>query len=130
MFRGKKCCLQDVTFGVEKNEKFGLVGVGGSGRTTAFEIVAGHLRPSTGTAVLSGCDTYNLKASSLQPCLVAEQKLSRSEGNSAKLVESGNSNANCKIGSVSEVRLLHQEGCPAWSSDLPSEHYDHRRLDW
>ncbi|KAK6055343.1 hypothetical protein COOONC_07152 [Cooperia oncophora] len=40
--------------------KFGLVGVSGSGKTTAFQLLAGLKRPSDGSAVLYGKDTYSL----------------------------------------------------------------------
>ncbi|XGW18826.1 hypothetical protein V3C99_002988, partial [Haemonchus contortus] len=59
-YYGKECCLKNITFGVDIGGKFGLVGVTGSGRTTAFNLIAGFQRPSDGSAVHYGENTYSL----------------------------------------------------------------------
>ncbi|VDO23110.1 unnamed protein product [Haemonchus placei] len=59
-YYGKECCLKNITFGIDIGGKFGLVGVTGSGRTTAFNLIAGFQRPSDGSAVHYGEDTYSL----------------------------------------------------------------------
>jgi ABC-2 type transport system ATP-binding protein len=48
--------LTDVTLAVYPGEVFGLIGPNGSGKTTLVKIVAGLLRPSTGTGEVAGVD--------------------------------------------------------------------------
>src|SRR5579875_3722962 len=46
--------LQDVSFEVKKGETFCIVGENGSGKSTLLQIVAGILRPTSGTAEIRG----------------------------------------------------------------------------
>lgn len=46
--------LSDVSFSVEKGEAFGIIGANGSGKSTLLQIVAGILRPSSGTIAVNG----------------------------------------------------------------------------
>ena len=46
--------LKDVSFTVDKGEIFGIVGLNGSGKSTALKIVSGIMKPTTGTASLYG----------------------------------------------------------------------------
>jgi len=45
--------FESVTFGVESDEKVGLIGVNGSGKSTLLKIVAGIVEPDTGRAALA-----------------------------------------------------------------------------
>lgn len=46
--------LQDVTLRIPSGEVFGLLGANGAGKTTLIKIIAGLLRPSSGTGVIAG----------------------------------------------------------------------------
>ena len=46
--------LRDVTFEVKRGETFCIVGENGSGKSTLLQIVAGILRPTSGTAAING----------------------------------------------------------------------------
>jgi lipopolysaccharide transport system ATP-binding protein len=46
--------LHDVSFDVKRGETFCIVGENGSGKSTMLQIVAGILRPTTGTATVAG----------------------------------------------------------------------------
>src|ERR1044071_4193372 len=46
--------LHDVSFDVHRGETFCIVGENGSGKSTLLQMVAGILRPTTGSAVVNG----------------------------------------------------------------------------
>ncbi|MDP9055501.1 MAG: ABC transporter ATP-binding protein [Acidobacteriota bacterium] len=46
--------LRDVSFSVQRGEAFGIIGANGSGKSTLLQIVAGILRPSSGSATVRG----------------------------------------------------------------------------
>uniref|UniRef100_A0A7E4WBQ9 ABC transporter domain-containing protein n=1 Tax=Panagrellus redivivus TaxID=6233 RepID=A0A7E4WBQ9_PANRE len=48
--------LRDVTFGVNPNDCFGLLGVNGAGKTTTFDIITGRTLATSGNAHVSGVD--------------------------------------------------------------------------
>ena len=48
--------LQDISFGVEKGELFGLIGPDGAGKSTLFRILTTLLVPSSGSASVAGFD--------------------------------------------------------------------------
>jgi lipopolysaccharide transport system ATP-binding protein len=48
------CALHDITFSVAEGEALGIIGANGSGKSTLLQIVAGILRPSTGSVQVNG----------------------------------------------------------------------------
>jgi len=55
---GAKAALDDVNLRVEAGELFGLIGPDGAGKTTFFRIVAGVLKPTSGTVTIEGESTF------------------------------------------------------------------------
>ena len=51
-----RTALDDISFGVNAAEIFGLLGPNGSGKTTLFRILSTLMLPSGGRAVVMGCD--------------------------------------------------------------------------
>jgi len=53
-FEGKRPAVNNLTFGVEPRECFGLLGVNGAGKTTTFKMLTGDESPSSGDAFING----------------------------------------------------------------------------
>lgn len=49
---------RDLTFTVKRGEIFGFLGANGAGKTTAIKILTGLLKPTSGSATVSGFDVY------------------------------------------------------------------------
>jgi ABC-type multidrug transport system ATPase subunit len=54
---GSTLALQDINFGVETGELFGLIGPDGAGKSTLFRILTSLLLPDKGRATVAGWDT-------------------------------------------------------------------------
>jgi len=54
--RGQVIAVNNVTFEVNPGEIFGLLGLNGAGKTTTLRLLAGLLKPNSGTALLNGID--------------------------------------------------------------------------
>src|SRR5688572_3383258 len=50
--------VQDLSFTLKPGDIFGFIGSNGAGKTTTIKIVATLLEPTSGTAVLNGCDIH------------------------------------------------------------------------
>ncbi len=58
-FFGPVCAVNNVTFGVERNEIVGLLGNNGAGKTTIMRILTTYLPASSGIARVGGFDVMN-----------------------------------------------------------------------
>ena len=54
--KGKVLALDNLSFGVEKGELFGLIGPDGAGKTSLFRILTTLLLPDSGAATVDGLD--------------------------------------------------------------------------
>lgn len=54
--------LDDVTFSVASGEVVGLIGPNGAGKTTCFNVIAGALKPTSGTVKFAGTDVTGWSA--------------------------------------------------------------------
>ncbi|HBQ87779.1 MAG TPA: ABC transporter, partial [Syntrophomonas sp.] len=48
---GVKTILQEISFGIDEDEKIGLVGINGSGKSTFLKLIAGREEPDRGQMV-------------------------------------------------------------------------------
>lgn len=55
---------QDVTFALREGEALGVIGPNGAGKSTLFNLIAGVMRPDSGTIRLSGQDVTGISAMS------------------------------------------------------------------
>jgi len=58
----KKTVLEEITFGVENGEIFGLIGLNGAGKTTLIKIILGLLKQDKGAAHIFGENASNTLA--------------------------------------------------------------------
>jgi branched-chain amino acid transport system ATP-binding protein len=58
---GGLTALNNLSFSVGKGEIMGIVGPNGSGKTTAFNLITGFIKPDSGNVVLKGQEITNLK---------------------------------------------------------------------
>jgi len=56
IYGGAKAAVRNLTFGVPKSQVFGLLGINGAGKSTAFKMLSGDIVPTSGTATISGHD--------------------------------------------------------------------------
>ncbi|PIO75059.1 hypothetical protein TELCIR_02917 [Teladorsagia circumcincta] len=52
-YYGRRCVLKRITFGVQRNDCFGLVGASGAGKTTTFNIIVGQSYKNSGEIMLN-----------------------------------------------------------------------------
>ncbi|MCL2358823.1 ABC transporter ATP-binding protein [Candidatus Bathycorpusculum sp.] len=59
VYDDRRIALDNVTFSVETNGIFGLIGRNGAGKTTLIRILATELEPTSGSASIDGIDVLN-----------------------------------------------------------------------
>jgi ABC-2 type transport system ATP-binding protein len=59
VYADRRVALDNVTFSVETNGIFGLIGRNGAGKTTLIRILATELEPTSGSASIDGIDVLN-----------------------------------------------------------------------
>ena len=52
--KGHKVAVDNLSFGVQKGEVFGLLGINGAGKTTTFKMLAGEIVSTSGESFFGG----------------------------------------------------------------------------
>ncbi len=55
---GAKTAVEDVSLVIEKGDVYGLIGPNGAGKTTTFSLLAGYLRPTSGSVEVLGFEPH------------------------------------------------------------------------
>jgi branched-chain amino acid transport system ATP-binding protein len=58
---GGLVAVNNLQFSVDQGDIIGLIGPNGSGKTTSFNLISGHLRPDDGRILFNGLDITGLK---------------------------------------------------------------------
>ncbi|OWZ10303.1 ABC transporter [Phytophthora megakarya] len=59
VYPGGKVAVRDLSFGLQRGECFGFLGINGAGKTTTMKMLTGDVPPSSGTATLGGFNILN-----------------------------------------------------------------------
>jgi branched-chain amino acid transport system ATP-binding protein len=59
---GGLVAVDDISFGIEKNEIHGLIGPNGSGKTTIFNMLSGYYKPTSGKIIFEGKNIAGMPA--------------------------------------------------------------------
>ncbi|OAS86759.1 MULTISPECIES: ATP-binding cassette domain-containing protein [Metabacillus] len=97
---GKKISLNNISFELEENKIYGLLGRNGAGKTTLMHLIAGHISPSDGSVKLNGLNPFNNRNVLKNICLINE---------------SGNFNQSLKIKDVLKISSLFY---PNWNKEI------------
>ena len=50
---------EDISFSINRGEALGVIGPNGAGKSTLFNLIAGGIRPDSGTVLFNGLDVTN-----------------------------------------------------------------------
>lgn len=53
---GDNCAVDDISFTVDRGEVLGFLGPNAAGKSTTMRMITGFLPPTSGTAIIGGCD--------------------------------------------------------------------------
>ncbi|MFO7525711.1 MAG: ABC transporter ATP-binding protein [Ignavibacteriaceae bacterium] len=59
-YYGKKLVYENLNFNIKRGSVFGLLGKNGTGKTTTINILNGYLKPTSGSCLMFGEDSYKL----------------------------------------------------------------------
>jgi len=68
---GGLVAVNNLQFSVDKGDVVGLIGPNGSGKTTSFNLISGHLKPDEGSIWFNGTDITGLKTHKICHCGIA-----------------------------------------------------------
>src|ERR1041385_7176918 len=57
-YEGGKVALANANLSIRRGELFALVGPNGAGKSTVLKVIAGLLRPQSGTVIIEGYDRF------------------------------------------------------------------------
>ncbi|GAA0340256.1 ABC transporter ATP-binding protein [Bacillus carboniphilus] len=97
---GKNNALDQVSFDLEKNKIYGLLGRNGAGKTTLMQTLAGHILPTSGEVLIDGQKPFENQKITESICLINE---------------SGNFKKGLKI---KEVLLVSSLYYPNWDQEV------------
>ncbi|GAA0371048.1 ABC transporter ATP-binding protein [Bacillus horti] len=100
---GTQTALDDLSFVIEKNKFYGLLGRNGAGKTTLLHILNGELSQSSGTILVDGEAPYENRNALQKVCFIKE-------GQSFK-----------KVARVEDVCLVASIFYPNWDQDFAEE---------
>ena len=62
----EKVLFKDISFGVEDNDRIGLVGINGTGKSTFLKIISGQIEPDSGSIARSSGTTVKYLPQNLE----------------------------------------------------------------
>jgi branched-chain amino acid transport system ATP-binding protein len=68
---GGLVAVNNLQLSVDKGEVVGLIGPNGSGKTTSFNLISGHIKPDEGRILFNGADITGLKTHKICRCGIA-----------------------------------------------------------
>ena len=86
---GERTLLENISFGINKDQKIGFVAKNGTGKTTLLRIIAGEEQPDTGTIIFRKDlkVSYLSQRENLDESLTVEQSIFHSENPVLRIIE-------------------------------------------
>lgn len=131
--------LDDVTLGVHRGDKIGIIGANGSGKSTLLNIIGGTLEPDSGRVTYRSGTTVTLLAQEpdIDPDTTLNSIAAESNATLAYLDKLGFSDLSQRLGDLSggQRRRVALAQCLAVEADVtildePTNHLDVEVIDW